>query len=352
MQYTLIKGAYYVLGYSPDPDSIKFKADNPDLWQQIDPDRQPAFAKNLAADDGIITLRLAGIDGLETHYNPGRISTPKELRQLETDKPDLEKPTASSRKQPGDFGKLATDAFLEMLGVSNVEWKRRGFNTWIAAADVERDGQPERLTEKYSDQIPGYIFANEVERNGRPVAWVFPGETPLPDGSRISAHTLAKALPFSPNYQLVRGGLVYPYFFMNLPAILRQPLANAARIARQETDAQTTNTWSLDHSLDGIELTRISDLTDTHAVFPYLFRKILDHAYAQQIQRYWAALQGQADDYDPQDDSFSLDGLFQDGNPYLFISSAQDFMRLDQVVHIDGQTLRLRTMPDDWVFLY
>ena len=126
----------------------------------------------------------------------------------------------------------------------------------------------------------------------------------------------------------------------------------AAQAARRAQDTEAANVWTLDATRKGIDIASIADLTESHAIFPYLFRKILDHAYTQQMERYWAALRGELAKYDPEDECFSLDGLFDGGNPYLFIPSAQDFMRLDQIVLVDGQKLRLRTLPDDWVFLF
>ncbi len=47
MNYILIKGIYYVVGHSPDGDSIKFKAVNPDYWHLINSEFRDAFAQNL-----------------------------------------------------------------------------------------------------------------------------------------------------------------------------------------------------------------------------------------------------------------------------------------------------------------
>ncbi len=53
MNYTLIKGIYYVVGQSPDGDSIKFKAANPAFWQLINSEFNDVFAQNLAAEGGM-----------------------------------------------------------------------------------------------------------------------------------------------------------------------------------------------------------------------------------------------------------------------------------------------------------
>ena len=35
MSFTLIKGTFHVVGYSPDGDSIRFKADNEKQWDKV-----------------------------------------------------------------------------------------------------------------------------------------------------------------------------------------------------------------------------------------------------------------------------------------------------------------------------
>ncbi len=39
------------------------------------------------------------------------------------------------------------------------------------------------------------------------------------------------------------------------------------------------------------------------------------------------------------------------GNPYIFVVSERDFVRLDEVVTIKGNTLKLKRYPFDIVFL-
>ncbi|NJL95011.1 MAG: hypothetical protein HC915_15455 [Anaerolineae bacterium] len=109
--YTLIQGTYYMVG-TPDADSIKFRANNAAHWAQIRTD---------------------------------------------------------NHKQPIRFGELATNTFLEFMGVTKVKWRRWGRSTWID----EAPSQGNRVTDKGADAIPGYIITDDVERNGRPLSWVF-----------------------------------------------------------------------------------------------------------------------------------------------------------------------------------
>ena len=61
----LIKGTFHVVGYSPDGDSIRFKATNFVNWNLLDPGPRSINAKQH------MQLRFKGIDALETHFSQG-----------------------------------------------------------------------------------------------------------------------------------------------------------------------------------------------------------------------------------------------------------------------------------------
>ncbi|MEL7434878.1 MAG: hypothetical protein AAFN11_13115, partial [Chloroflexota bacterium] len=54
---------------------------------------------------------------------------------------------------------------------------------------------------------------------------------------------------------------------------------------------------------------------------------------------------------DGTDLSLNLDEFFEDGDPWLFIVSTQDFMHLSDVLHIERNHLKLDVYPYDMVFL-
>jgi endonuclease YncB( thermonuclease family) len=143
----LIKGYFYVVGYSPDGDSIKFKATRNAYWDKINTDNREKFEENLAADNGIITLRLQGIDALETHYTPPSLPKPKDLKQKNS--ATLKEPDPGGHKQAEALGKLATDEFMRLLGIHKAEWKSFGKNTWINRAYIEKGGKEVCIEEKY-----------------------------------------------------------------------------------------------------------------------------------------------------------------------------------------------------------
>jgi len=365
MNYLLIKGTLHVVGYSPDGDSMMFKAANPAVWAGLQSENKPLFEEKLTKENGAVQLRLQGIDALETHYSPESLPTPPDLRAKETGQ--VSKPVPGGYKQPAEIGRLATDKFMKLVGVKKAEWRIFGKNTWVARACFERDGQEVWLDKKQEDRIPAYIVTSDIEKNGRPISWVFPGDTANPDGTELTKDMLASRLEQSVNYQLLRRGLVYPYFFMTLAGRLRDKLIKAVRLAQADALkkaqalkkstakklSKVPNLWVYDRAaIEGIKITDLKNVTDEMELYPYLFRKVVKTWYRQQMQRYWNALRDNSSYiFDEKDKSLTLDGLFKDGDPYVFIISDQDFVKFSEIVQLKDSTLRLVRQPMDIVFL-
>lgn len=363
MNFTLIKGTFHVVGFSPDGDSIRFRATNPANWNKIQTDKRELFEEKLAADDGAITLRLQGVDALETHYSPATPQTPKDMRGFDIG--DRVKPKGGNHHQPERFGSLATAAFLEMLGVKRVEWRSWGQNTWIDKAWFEKRGKEYMVDDKYEDAISGYIITHDVEKSGRPISWVFAGKTRTRDGSNISKSSLSRRIPRSANYQLLQKGLVYPYFFMTLPASLRNKLAEAAKQAHEEAIAQLNefkaagervpddlpNLWLYDGTTQGTSVSSLHKICEESELFPYLFRRILKHWHAQNTADFWEACRNK-EPYDASNNHrISLKGFYDTANPYIFVISSRDFVRLDELLDTSRNRVRMKVNPYDIVFL-
>ncbi len=361
MKFTLIKGHYYVVGYSPDGDSIKFKADNPQLWNTFETENRAKLEENLAEDNGIIMLRLQGIDAFETHYSPETPMSPKDLKAV-TSK-SLKKPEPGGHKQPKRIAIEATNVFLRYLGVESATWKTWGKNPWVNKIILKRDSGIVEIKDKYADAIPGYIITNDVEKNGRPIAWAFVGTPDVEDGMILTTDQFQKGVEASANYFLLKQGVVYPYFFMTLPAKLRQKMVEAAQIAVRDAAQQIeqlngqpvpdtfSNLWLYDKAVNGIEIDELKHITDDYGIYPYLFRKIVKHWYATQMQRYWDALRKGDDAAVNYDLRVDFAKFFDAGNPYVFVISDQDFVRLDEILVIERNKLTLTKYPFDIVFL-
>ncbi|MEZ4670906.1 MAG: hypothetical protein R3E39_23630 [Anaerolineae bacterium] len=350
MQYTLIKGTYYVVGHSPDGDSIKFKANNPELWKKINTDNRDVFEQSLAANDGVVMLRLQGVDALETHYAPPKPSVPDDLKGKVS--ATLAEPPYISLSQPSLFGKLAAETFLKLLGFTDARWRNTPRGSYITEVRIMVNNVSTPVKEKWKDGVPGTIVTGDMEKNGRPISWVFAGEAPVTDGSPVSNDQLAELATGSTNYQLLKMGLIHPLYYMTLAGKLRRKLDEAVQIAQQAAANTPTvpNIWLADQSTKGITLTTLKALTDELIIYPDLFRRILRHYQANQMRAYWNALRANASSYTPPA-TFALNSMFEGANPYMFVVSDQDFVRLADILEVSENSLRMKKSPHDLVFL-
>lgn len=222
MAFHIIKGTFHVVGYSPDGDSIRFKADNEDNWSLLSGPPANLNARRHAQ------LRLEAIDTLETHF--------------------------LNMHQPLTLAIKALDFLLHSLKITGVQW------------DVLRT----RVTEA-NDGTDGYIVSREVEQNRRPVSFVYTGEPPQGDGSEIflDAANVRKSI----NSQLLESGLAYPTFYKGLFSDLRDALTAAAAIAR----LGNLEIWSNDRTNTGFGIEGIESITEQHIILPKLFRRLAEY---------------------------------------------------------------------------
>lgn len=227
MPFTLIKGRFHVRGYSPDGDSIRFEPENADLLRGLD-----GFPPKLNAR-GHAQLRIEAIDGLETHYTPTG---------------------GGVYHQPKRWADAAADRLIDFVGIADVQWDDA--RKTVLAAD---DGKP------------GFILARSVEKNGRPVAFVFAGRFRKRDGSSI--HLTSAQLTDSFNRAALKEGLAYPTYYKGLFGELRESLTGATVEAREAG----RGLWPDDRTFDGFNATGLEVLTTGVHVLPKLFRRLCDY---------------------------------------------------------------------------
>jgi hypothetical protein len=222
MSFTLIKGSFHAVGYSPEGDSIRFKANDQALWKKLS---GPAVELNA---QGHAQLRVEAVDALETHYQ--------------------------GFTQPPSLARTAGRFLFSFLGIEDVALDET--QSFVAQA---RDG------------IEGYILSRSTESRRRPVAFVFAGGTEDRDGAEV---TLDEAiLKDSLNYQLLSRGLVYPMYYNGLFSDLRSPLTRAVASARPDEKGL----WPSDKTNRGFSVSDLLAITEDVAVLPKLFRRIIDY---------------------------------------------------------------------------
>jgi endonuclease YncB( thermonuclease family) len=185
MSYTLIKGSFHIFypdnplsGPEPDGDTLKFQPDNRALIESLPKAKSPPrFTKK-----GITTIRFEGIDALETHF------------PIEGDE----------YHQRMDLAIAARDILLEMAGFGEVSY-------W--------DEKPNKVKTVENHPIRGYVLSNGLDTYGRTIAFVFIGDHPGVDGSRIFVEP--EMLDTSLNAKMLESGHAYPAFYLTLPTELR-----------------------------------------------------------------------------------------------------------------------------------
>jgi len=228
MPFTLIKGTFHVQSYSPDGDSIRFHPQNAQLVRHLD--GPPAKFNGR----GHVQLRLEAIDALETHYSP---------------------PSGSgSLHQPLAVAYAALERLLGFVGITDVVWD--GAHSTVLSAQ---------------DGTPGYILARAVEKNGRPIAFVYAGEPPEQDGASVRLDVAR--LQMSYNYAALAEGLVYPTYYQGLFYDLRDAMTKAAAAARD----RELGLYAIDKTNAGFDAATLHAITEESAILPKLFRRLSEY---------------------------------------------------------------------------
>lgn len=287
MPMTVIKGKFRVIHTAPDGDSIRFYADNPQLWKKI--------SKSIRTNaTGGVQLRLDSIDALETHFSPKGGSL------------------GGVQHQPLKYAHEASNELLKFLGFSKVT-----------------RGSSEKVTSATPDEVPGFILTRFADMYGRGVAFAFKGKTKEEDGSDIflDKSLLAK----SANYHLLSTGFAYPTFYSKLYPDVRSQLATAAQTARSENKGL----WKEDKTNAGFVLESLETITDEAVILPKLFRRLLGYLA---INDGSVALDGFKSYLESLDDKLII---LPDGHVTGF----------DYVVTVEGQNLKLTQQPENLVFI-
>lgn len=220
MSFKVIKGTFHVVGYSPDGDSIRFKAAYKNSWNAL-AGKKVKLNKKLHAQ-----LRIEAIDTLETHYK--------------------------KENQPEKFAKAATNELFNLLGIKNVVWHASGSK--VKSAD---------------DGVPGYIMSRTTEMYGRPVSFIFSDAHSFNNGEMIRlTKTIAKK---SINFQMLTKGLAYPTFYEGMFYDLRKLFADATGVARENK----VGVWSKDRTNSYMTIDSLDDVTEKYVILPKLFRRIV-----------------------------------------------------------------------------
>jgi endonuclease YncB( thermonuclease family) len=177
--------------------------------------------------------------------------------------------------------------------------------------------------------LPGYILSSQVEKNGRPVCFVYTGEPDNADGSEIILK--AETLQRSVNYQLLVQGFVYPLFYDTLYQELRDQLVEAVTTAREEE----LGIWKKDLSNQGFLVKPPVNLAKLEPIFPKLWRR-LETFYRRPSNQNKTAKQ-------------FLESLAQ-GSDRLFTIPDQRSIKFSTALEVSKDKLKLQYKPEEMIF--
>lgn len=267
MPFTLIKGEFVPEAGRPDGDSMRFRPVDPDPIFKL---KRRGRAPKINQNNGTIQLRFEGIDTLE-----------------------------SKAVQP--FSSDATESNLELCGVP--------------------DG---------TGTASGYILSNQIGPNGRPIAFVYLGNSAEQDGESVFLDT--KRMKESVNYKQIERGHAFPLFYDTLFSDLRRELALLVIKVRKSKkhiwDSDVTNTGALYSGPDS--------LASMPPIFPKLWRRLEKYSKDPDIA-------------DPSSLSEFKDYLESLREERVFVISESHSTGFDNIVQIDRNKVKLMHLPEDLI---
>lgn len=175
----------------------------------------------------------------------------------------------------------------------------------------------------------GYICTNQLDPHGRPVCFVFSGDTQEADGAEVRLNPADIATSVNA-IQLDRGH-AYPLFYDTLYADLRLHLAAVCTGARQAG----AGIWSADATTAGFAWN--DNLAALPPIFPKLWRRIDTYRHSETF-------------FDPNRPASNLQTYIASlGEERVLIVSQSRFTGFDDLVDVQGSSIRLLADPADMV---
>ena len=269
MPFTLIKGTFQPSFGIPDGDSLRFVPDDPSpIFRLQRRGRPPKINQN----NGSIQLRYEAIDTME-----------------------------KSALTP--FSSDATQANLDLAGTNG------GANS-----------------------ARGHILSSQLGPHGRPIAFVFAGDTTLQDG-REDVFVSASDIDESLNVQLLREGHAYPLFYDTLFRDLRAHCAEASEQAR----SSGLRVWSADATRSGASWT--GDVDTLAPIFPKLWRRIDNYVRDETF-------------FEPERPFANLkEWVRQRGEERVLVLGDCFFTGFDNLIETTDDTVKLKVAPHQMVIV-
>lgn len=223
--YRLIKGKFVIVNYEPDGDSVRFIADNAQLFQSL----RRSHLIQRSKKDGSVQLRFEGVDATELHYG--------------------------NAAQP--LGAAARDQLLNWMGFSKVQF------------DANR---PTMVTSAQPAAVPGGILTKSADVHGRPISYVLMKDDVAREKDGATVNTNAALLSKTMNQKLLEPGMAYPLFYSSMPKEDQQQFRQAAAQARKKK----LGVWKVDTTREFVLIDQASIGPNGECIFPKIFRRCTD----------------------------------------------------------------------------
>jgi endonuclease YncB( thermonuclease family) len=180
-----------------------------------------------------------------------------------------------------------------------------------------------------SDDLPGFILSKQADKNGRPVCFVFVGDSEDDNGAEvfISEELLKQSI----NYQLLTEGFVYPMFYETLYKELRDVMTEATVAAREANKGL----WASDVSTQGFTVKPPVNLKSLPPIFPKLWRR-LESFYNRRSNKNKPVGDFVAD--------------LSRGSDRLFTIPDQRSIKFSTALEVSGDQLKLLYKPEEMIF--
>jgi endonuclease YncB( thermonuclease family) len=226
--FWLIRGSFVIVGKQPDGDSVRFIADDTNLFGQLKNNSRIRLSK-----DNSVQLRFEAIDAPELHY--------------------------LGAAQP--MGSESRDALLKLMGFKDPQYRTDGATVTSASVQTVR----------------GAILSNAAEVNGRPISYglLEKDAKGLTDGTRVGVTNaiLQKTL----NAKQLLSGMAYLTVYSSTPETHRSFLRALTLKAR----ATKLGVWARDASAN-FKLTGKESVGERGAlILPKLFRRAVSYLNAK-----------------------------------------------------------------------
>ncbi len=227
-RFLLIRGSFVIVGKQPDGDSLRFVADDTNLFSQLKNNSRIRLSK-----DQSVQLRFEAIDAPELHY--------------------------LGQAQP--LGSESRDALLKLMGFKDPQFRNDGATVTSASVQTVR----------------GAILSNAGEGNGRPISYVLLEKDVkgLTDGTRLGVTdaVLQKTL----NAKQLLNGMAYLTVYSSTPEAHRNYLRTLTLKAR----ASKLGVWARDASANFKLINKDSVNERGALILPKLFRRAISYLNAK-----------------------------------------------------------------------